>query len=359
MNDFAGSYLGFTFDEVHSSELGLVRTSDGSRYNNNLLPEIQDKTTQAIGADGAYYFGSYYTKRNFSLSIAFDGLTDTQIRRIKQLFGDKNLHKLILDEEPYKYYWVKSSSSPVLKALAFDVYDEQINAITRKEDLYGTVGDDYYEGAARSTVVGRLFKGEGTLNFVAYYPFGYSVFKFINQYAVSNTPAWGNFMYYPTAQDNTLEWVESTNLLLSTHTETIDSVEYVIDEPNSTNNNVLFYNPGDFSTPFKYRLIYGGQSSTITIPALTISYGTEKTLTTSSFQLDTGDYGVQWNTKLHLLEGLDENGELTGKVYNKYITSGDFFKLPTTQTCQLLEIEVSNGSLSDFTASLIYDYLYY
>jgi hypothetical protein len=33
-------FIGFTFNGKHSSELGIVRTSDGSRFNENLLPTI-------------------------------------------------------------------------------------------------------------------------------------------------------------------------------------------------------------------------------------------------------------------------------------------------------------------------------
>ena len=42
-NDFRGDYLGFTFNGIHSSELGLVRVSSSNRYDDNLLPTIQDK----------------------------------------------------------------------------------------------------------------------------------------------------------------------------------------------------------------------------------------------------------------------------------------------------------------------------
>jgi hypothetical protein len=35
-----GDYIGFTFNGVHSSELGLVRVSNGSRYETDLLPPL-------------------------------------------------------------------------------------------------------------------------------------------------------------------------------------------------------------------------------------------------------------------------------------------------------------------------------
>jgi hypothetical protein len=37
---FKGDYLGFTYNKRHSSTLGIVRTSDGSRFNENLLPTM-------------------------------------------------------------------------------------------------------------------------------------------------------------------------------------------------------------------------------------------------------------------------------------------------------------------------------
>jgi hypothetical protein len=60
-------FTGFSFNGVHSSELGIVRISDGSRYNEDLLPTLQDKTIQVPGGDGTYYFGSYYTQRTFPI----------------------------------------------------------------------------------------------------------------------------------------------------------------------------------------------------------------------------------------------------------------------------------------------------
>jgi hypothetical protein len=38
--EFKGDYMGFTYNNTHSSALGIVRVSDGSRFNENLLPTI-------------------------------------------------------------------------------------------------------------------------------------------------------------------------------------------------------------------------------------------------------------------------------------------------------------------------------
>ena len=78
--EFKGDYMGFTYNGRHSSEFGIVRVSDGSRFNENLLPTMQDKTVQVPGGDGTYYFGSYYTQRQFSVSFAFDALMNRSWR---------------------------------------------------------------------------------------------------------------------------------------------------------------------------------------------------------------------------------------------------------------------------------------
>ena len=154
LDAFRGDYLGFTFNGIHSTDLGIVRVSSGNRYDDNLLPTMSDRTAQIPGADGTYYFGSHYTQRSFTLNIAFDHLLDYQLRNLRVLFGDKKPHKLIFDEFPYKVYTAKVTGAPNLKHLAFD-----------------------YEGGR------RIYKGEGTINFTCYYPYAKSRYIYLEDYA--------------------------------------------------------------------------------------------------------------------------------------------------------------------------------
>lgn len=141
-NDFKGDYMGFFFNNVHSSELGIVRISDGSRFSENLLPTIKDKTVPVPGGDGTYYFGSEYTQRQFAVAFAFDSLNEQGLARLRSVFGDKGIHDLIFDEAPYKVYSAKVTGSATLKYIPFA------------------------EGSTN-----RLYKGEGTIQFTCYYPF--------------------------------------------------------------------------------------------------------------------------------------------------------------------------------------------
>ena len=142
-------YIGFTYNGRHSSELGIVRTSNGSRFDENLLPTIQDKTVQIPGGDGTYYFGSYYTQRQFSVSFAFDNLSEEKISELKRHFGDKQIHDLVFDECPYKAYKAKVTGTATIKHIPFD------------------------EGKGRE----RIYKGEGTIQFTCYYPFARCLLK--------------------------------------------------------------------------------------------------------------------------------------------------------------------------------------
>ena len=159
--DFKGDYMGFSYGVTqpdgtekltHSSTLGIVRTSDGSRFNENLLPTMQDKTVPVPGGDGTYFFGSYYTQRQFSVSFAFDSLTEEQIGEIRRIFGDKKIHDLVFDENPYKVYSAKVTGTATIKYIAFA------------------------EGATN-----RLYKGEGTIQFTCYQPFARCRFKTLEE----------------------------------------------------------------------------------------------------------------------------------------------------------------------------------
>ena len=146
--DFKGDYMGFSYGTkadgtpMHSSDLGIVRVSDGSRFNENLLPTIQDKTVQVPGGDGTYYFGSYYTQRQFTISFAFDDLTEEGFTKLKRHFGDKQVHDLIFDEAPYKAYRAKVTGTATIKHIPFA------------------------EGETN-----RIYKGEGSIQFTCYEPF--------------------------------------------------------------------------------------------------------------------------------------------------------------------------------------------
>ena len=272
-------YIGFTYNGVHSSDLGIVRTSNGSRFDENLLPTIQDKTVQIPGGDGTYYYGSYYTQRQFSVSFAYDNLSEQQFARLRALFGDKKIHDLTFDERPYKTYKAKVTGTATLKYIPFD------------------------EGEGRE----RVYKGEGTIQFTCYQPYAICTDKWLSDYQGSNTS----------------EWAAASRLKVN---QVVDNITY--DAP-SGNQPINLYNAGDIETHFLLRIDF--KEGTIASGKMFLETRDAKLINQLSWSeiLKQGeDAYVKFNSKINLIEGYDENNQKTGNVYNKFITAGEFFKIP-------------------------------
>ena len=73
-------FCGFQWNGKHSSDLNIVRVSEGSRYSENLLPNFQDTNSQMAGSDGTLYWESFYTNKSWTINIAFDNLSETNVR---------------------------------------------------------------------------------------------------------------------------------------------------------------------------------------------------------------------------------------------------------------------------------------
>jgi predicted phage tail component-like protein len=143
-------FIGFSYNGKHSlHDLGIYRTSSGSRYNNNLTATMTDKTADVPGGDGQYYFGTTFKNRTFTVNYAFDNLTEPQLEQLKVVFDGKGIHDLIFDEAPDKIWSAKVTGTASIKYLCFD--DESL-------------ADDY----------NRVYKGEGSITFTCYYPFAHS-----------------------------------------------------------------------------------------------------------------------------------------------------------------------------------------
>ena len=182
-NDFKGDFTGFQFGEYHSSDLGIVRVSSGDRYNENLHPEIKDKTAEVPGVDGNYYFGSDFGPKTIDIEFAFDSITEEQFRNLRKIFGTKEIKKLIFDERPYKYYMAKIESPIELSYVCFDEPKKIIgaardgvrvkNRIPITEEIDGetvVIGYDIErEQVTPYEKIGgteRIYKGEGKISFI-------------------------------------------------------------------------------------------------------------------------------------------------------------------------------------------------
>jgi predicted phage tail component-like protein len=138
-------FIAFTFNNKHSYEdMNIIRTSDGNRYNEDLAPTINDLTAEVPGGDGMYYFNTHHKQKVFNISFAFDHLEEAKLYELKRWLNGKDMGDLWFAEAPYKVYTAKVTGQPNLKMLCFN------------EDGK------------------RIYKGEGTVQFTAYWPYAHT-----------------------------------------------------------------------------------------------------------------------------------------------------------------------------------------
>lgn len=189
----AYDFIGFTYNGKHCiKHFNIYRTSDGSRYNDDLVPSMNDKTADIPGGDGQYYFYTKHKTKQFSISIAFEHLTESLYREMREWLDGKGIHDLIFDEAPYKVYSAKVTGTPQLKTLCFDEKNE-------------------------SGAIERIYKGEGTIQFTCYYPYAHTpnaTTKVHTSAANTNFGADGKILsnYSDTYCSNKNEWSATSEL---------------------------------------------------------------------------------------------------------------------------------------------------
>lgn len=374
-------FIGFSFNGVESSDLGIVRVSASDRYNDILIPNFQDKAAQMPGSDFTLYWESFYSTRSWTVNIAFDELTETQLRRLRQTFSTKKIGKLIFHEKKqisrlnwenlidnvenlednYIYYTAKVQSPPQLNYICFDVREEweyagtgvgytgfidsiiykyTFNGVTYKgsgsniKKMIKKFDDDqkekqeedrepnpYYPIPFYEFKNERIYKGEGTIQFIAYYPFGMRDVGTTREYDEDGDPRnerQPGIMLEGSAPDKPSREAAST-----------------------------LYNRGDVPADWRLAIWWNRFNSLEKIELFTkskeeIVEGEEPILwmhfeprkpskQTPGNLTKNGLKYIIINSKSNLLEAAYyKNGEwnYNGQVYNKNLISGDFFKLP-------------------------------
>lgn len=308
-------YAGFTFAGVHSSQFGLYSVSSGNRYGRYLSPTIKNITAENTGGNGTYFFGSQYTQQTFSFSMAFDSVTELELREIKQWLSN-GVSSLILDELPYIEYYAKVSSSPQMNFLVFDDYLEDTS--TSIEDLYAP-------GAAPESIQ-RLYKGEMTISFITYEPFGHSVDKWLDNYSSTSDDI-------KLQVTNKNEWAASSGLLANN----LKNGTPYYDVWNGTLGNMGLYNAGDIECDYVLNIELSNAAHDIEIKIdgdLTKRY---KLSIPAGTTTDARSVIVDTKKRLVTLDGI---------VANNYITEGDFFKIPLGESTLMLTTGLNNVTIN-------------
>ena len=393
-----GDFTGFSFDGIHSSLLGIVRVSDGDFYDDVILPGFEDKRKAMPGMDGEYYYGTDYQAKEIKISIAFDSVTEKQLRLITNLFSTKKLCPLIFDERPYKMYMAKINTPIELSYICFDerrkVIDEPRDGV-RVKNRYVTIEEITDEETEETIEVEtlniereqvtpykyldgtqRIYKGEGSIEFVCMNPFARAPFKDLDSY---QTTGFGSKNLI-TTYNNVDEWAETSGILTKDRFD-----ELLIDTPTQSEltgltMDIKVYNPGDIDAPFYLYLPYKnyeGDSKELK----GISEGStdfyvrleEEVLLFKNIKRRSGaETGILINTSNHLIEGItymseDKMWRTSGQVYNDCLIRGSFPKILHMGVNELItngdnlikQTLRTNCDIDINEVRLFYDYLYY
>ena len=368
-----GDFLGFTFGGVHSSDLGITRVSGGDRYDEQLHPEIKDRTAEVPGLNGEYYFGSDFGPRQFDIDIAYDSLTEEQFRNLRQVFGTKDIKELIFDERPYKKYLAKLESPIELSYICFDEpirkkFSElhNIGPVDPESDIPGSILTELPDGVrvveriptedgyeiVREKVdpwvydyehTQTIYKGEGKISLVCHFPFAKSVYKAL------------------LSENEESSWAISSGIFSETEyrNRLIDSFD---------NNQFKVYNPGDIETGFRMYLPAAVVSTSTSLIYLDQANQTVASLHLKSMEMKGVDVGVLIDTNNGLIIGVSEaplspnpiEGDITyktsGNLYNEAVESGQFFKIAPMLHSINETIQIEGGGEG---IQIFYDYLYF
>lgn len=380
-----GDFTGFSFGDWHSTDpetgvVKVIRVSSGDRYEEQLHPEIKDRTAEVPGVNGEYFFGSDFGTRTFDIEFAFDHLTEVQFRQLRKTFGTKEIKRLIFDERPYKYYMAKLESPVELSYVCFDEPKRELDT-TRDGVRVKSRTPITEEVDGETQVIGytierepvtpykyletkeRIYKGEGKMTLICYFPFAKSNFKVL--------PEQGQAYY-----EGSEEWAVSSGLL-SNETYTSNYDTYIAPEqpegseepPETPYINV--YNPGDIETGFRMYIPFNGWSD----GAVTLSYRENASDTFADVLVinkptpqryggtvnnPLNDIGILIDTNNGLITGVsaasDNSITTTGNLYNKYVEAGHFFKIQPYEPDDEAKITITNGNGG---IKIFYDYLYF
>lgn len=328
-----GDFTGFSFNGIHSSSLNIIRVSDGDRYKEELQPELEDKTVTIPGNDGEYYYWSTYGTRTHTIDIAFDSVTEEQFRRIRRLFGTKKICELIYDERPYKVYLAKLTQPIELNYICFDEEEWYWESENHDHYIPGSIDHKIYTGKKR-----RIYKGEGTIELVSYFPFARTLYKTLEEYR----------QYYSgldtsAADDKIDEWANSSGILTQEAYATNKIDQVVANNDSSIYNwKIPVYNPGDFNVGFNLYIPFKKNGKISPIDGqkyIRINVDSECLYLNEIERRNEKDTGILINARNHLIEGVtysyldDDNRkpnrrspawQTTGSLYNDAIVKGDF-----------------------------------
>lgn len=181
------NFIDFKFGDHWASDFNLVVVSSGDRYTPPTYGSVNPNTTTVAGKTGVYKWKTQIGEKVITINIAFDKVTMQNVNQIKQWLNPKKINKLILSEEPNKYYWCAINAEP---DFSFVPFIEETIKVGNKNLITG------------------VYRGEMTLQFICADNFGFS-----ENDSYENVEVEKGILYSEKHPDTIIPWVTSSNLL--------------------------------------------------------------------------------------------------------------------------------------------------
>lgn len=204
--------------------------------------------------------------------------------------------------------------------------------------------------------------------------------SFRNNKYYNYVPEFYNSQNLDNAYPNTSEWYDSTRLLSA-----FSGVSLRENVSLSSGAAYFIYNPGDLPTDVKIIINSAAVPSNLSVclyKRTQVNGGRSSSNQTdgdselgrlefSNLTINSDDKQIVIDTAKNLVYGTNYTGTKSGRLYNKYISSGDFFKLPVTQTpdiakssnlldyCDYIWVNFLPTVADGANVYLDYNYLYY
>lgn len=106
----------FNYDGKDSADMGIYNITSGSTYVMNIEPTFSDHKLEVPAYDGKYYYGTQITGQQFQFTCFCHDLSTTEYSRLRSWLNPRRIGRLILSDQPFKYYLVKPVSVSTLSA---------------------------------------------------------------------------------------------------------------------------------------------------------------------------------------------------------------------------------------------------
>lgn len=216
----------FNYDGKDCADMGVYNVTSGATYVMNIEPTFTDHKVEVPAYDGKYYYGTQITGQQFQFNCFCHDLLSTEYNKLRAWLNPRKIGRLILSDQPYKYYLVKPVSVSALNAFPLT---------TIQHPSYSVLGD-YREGDV-------VYTGNFTVTFETVgSAYGYGLCYYRDDLIYDAKIKYGRDYYYNSGllykdMSPRLEWKVSAN---------------------AKKQSIPMYNPGSSYAQPHYTIIHSG-----------------------------------------------------------------------------------------------------